>query len=138
MQDMVKEEYVDKTDWWIRFIVLLVIFLNVLFVREILDIYRTYQMEPAYLIAMVGGLSGGEFSLVYFLTRGKRDMVRESIRYEHDYEMIPMVTEAQAQAQAQAHDHEGDYLSQEEEFVPASDAGKSFTFDEIFKKEGDS
>ena len=148
MQDMVKEEYVNKTDWWIRFIVLLVIFLNVLFVREILDIYRTYQMEPAYLIAMVGGLSGGEFSLVYFLTRGKRDMVRESIRYEHDYEMIPMVTEAQAQAHDHLsmephkhdyeHDHEGDYSSQEEKFVPASDAGKSFTFDEIFKKEGDS
>ena len=89
LKDDVQAEYVHGTDWWIRGIVLLVILLNVLFVREILDIYRTYQMEPAYLIAMVGGLSGGEFSLVYFLTRGKKDLIRETIRYEHDFEMRP-------------------------------------------------
>ena len=89
LKDDIQQEYVHGTDWWTRCIVLLLLGLGAIFVREVLDIYRTYQSEPAFVIAMVGGVLAGEFSIMYFIFRNKKDVIRETIRYEHDFEMRP-------------------------------------------------
>ena len=94
-----KQEYMYKTDWWTRLLVVAIIILTVIFVREVLEIFREFQTEPAYVIAMVGTVVAGEFSILYFIFRNKKDIVRESIRFEHDYEMIPMVAEPRVDVQ---------------------------------------
>ena len=118
MQDY-KDEYMYKTDWWTRIIVLLLIGLGVIFVKEVLEIYREFQSEPAFVIAMVGGVLAGEFSIMYFIFRNKKDIVRESIRFEHDYEMIPMVAETEPHDRVQ------------EEY--GGDSGMGEGFEEVFK-----
>ncbi len=84
-----KDKYVKGTDWWTRFIVILIIILTVVFVREILDIFRETGMEPVALIAMVGAIVAGEFSILYFIFKNKGDIVKETIRYERDTEIKP-------------------------------------------------
>ena len=112
------KDYIEKmhgTDWWTRFIVIAIIVLTVIFVREVLEIFRIYQTEPAFVIAMVGTVVAGEFSILYFIFRNKKEIVKESIRYERDYEMIPMMTQQ----------YEG------ESEGPVSDKGDGF--EEVFK-----
>jgi uncharacterized membrane protein len=84
-----KDKYVKGTDWWTRCLVLLIIALTIIFVREILDIFRATGMEPYALIAMVGAIVAGEFSLLYFIFRNKTDIVKETVRYEREYESRP-------------------------------------------------
>lgn len=79
----------QQTSWWTRGIVLLLIFLTVIFVREVLAIYREFQTEPAYLIGLVTAVVTGEFSLMYFIFRNKKDVIKETIRYERDLEIGP-------------------------------------------------
>ena len=86
--DDISEEYIKKPDWWGKTIVLLVIALNIIFIMEILNIYREYQIEPYALIGMVTALSVGEFSILYFIYRNRKEIVRETISYDRDYEMV--------------------------------------------------
>ena len=118
MQDY-KDEYMYKTDWWTRCIVIAIITLTVIFVREVLLIFREFQSEPAFIIAMVGTVVAGEFSILYFIFRNKKDIVRESIRFEHDYEVIPMVAEAEPRVDVK------------EEY--GGDSGMGEGFEEVFK-----
>jgi len=90
-----KEKYVEGSDWWSRFIVLAVIALTVIFIREVLDIFRAMGSEPIALIAMVGAIVAGEFSLLYFIFRNKTDVVKETIRFERDYERGPSLFTAE-------------------------------------------
>ena len=84
--DDVNEAYVRKPDYWSKFIVLLIIGLNILFVLEILDIFRTMESEPYALIGLVSAVSVGQYSIIYFVLKRGETIVRESIRYERDYE----------------------------------------------------
>ena len=105
LKDDIQQEYVHGTDWWTRCIVLLLLGLGAIFVREVLDIYRTYQSEPAFVIAMVGGVLAGEFSIMYFIFRNKKDVIRETIRYEHDFEMRPATVEPTTLNNTYEHGH---------------------------------
>jgi len=86
LSDDIGEEYVRKPDYWSKFIVLLIIGLNILFVLEILDIFRTMESEPYALIGLVSAVSVGQYSIIYFVLKKGETIVRESIRYERDYE----------------------------------------------------
>ena len=106
MIDDLSEEYIKKSDWWGKLIVLLVIALNIVFVREILGIFREYQTEPYALIGLVTTLSVGEFSIMYFIFRNRKEIVRETISYDRDYEMISggLTHEAKMATDEQEHD----------------------------------
>jgi len=104
--DDVSEEYVRKPDYWSKFIVLLIIGLNILFVLEILDIFRTMESEPYALIGLVSAVSVGQYSIIYFVLKRGETIVRESIKYERDYEERAnfMAREKGMQKDKQEHD----------------------------------
>ena len=105
LKDDVQQEYVHGTDWWTRFIVIALIVLTVIFVREVLEIYREYQTEPAFVIGLVTAVVTGEFSIMYFIFRNKKDVIRETIRYEHDFEMRPATVEPTTFNNTHEHGH---------------------------------
>ena len=153
--DDVNEAYVRKPDYWSKFIVLLIIGLNILFVLEILDIFRTMESEPYALIGLVSAVSVGQYSIIYFVLKKGETIVRESIRYDRDYEMISggRAHEAKMATDKQEHDvkmavdkrthehhmepgHE-DHLGPNEEidveFCSSEEIGMVDDLDDIFK-----
>ena len=140
MVDDLNEEYVRGTDWWSRIIVLIVIALNVVFIIEILDIYREYQTEPYALIGMVTALSVGEFSILYFIYRNRKEVVRETIRYDRDYEMISggRTHEAKMATDKQKHDAalQSDKQSNKNdvEFCSREEIGMVNDLDDVFNQ----
>ena len=88
------EQVGSSTGGWFSKILLVAILAGIVFfVIEVLTIFRITGHEPVALIAGVFGLVVGEFGLIYAIHRNKQDIVKESIRYERDYESIPLAVE---------------------------------------------
>jgi len=142
--DDINEAYVRKPDYWSKFIVILIIGLNILFVLEILDIFRTMESEPYALIGLVSAVSVGQYSIIYFVLKRGETIVRESIRYERDYEERAnfMAHEKDMQKDEYAHEHhmKPDHEQHTEpiekkdvEFCPHEEIGIVDNLDDIFK-----